>query len=136
MSNVRRYLAKIGRRGGIRSRRILDPETAQRMVAVREARRAANRAQRAGPASRLGGTPADTSATAQAIQDALVRRLTAAERLAQVARLSRMVDRLSIEGLRQRYPTADDALIRHRRAELRLGRELAARVYAARHVTA
>jgi ParB-like chromosome segregation protein Spo0J len=102
------------------------------MVDAREARRAANRAQRTAPSSRLGGTPADTSAAAQAIQDALLRRLTAAEKLAQVARLSRMVDLLSIEGLRQRHPTADDALIRHCRAELRLGRELAARVYAVR----
>jgi len=106
------------------------------MVEAREARRAASRAQHTGPASRLGGTPADTSAAAQAIQDALVRRLTAAEKLAQVARLSRMVDLLSIEGLRQRHPTADDALIRHRRAELRLGRELAARVYPVRRGTA
>lgn len=37
---IRAYLAEIGRRGGRASRRALDAETARRMVAVREARRA------------------------------------------------------------------------------------------------
>ena len=37
---VRSYLAEIGRRGGKKSRRTLDPETARDMVRVREARRA------------------------------------------------------------------------------------------------
>lgn len=40
---VRDYLTQIGRRGGVRSRRTLDPEVARRMVAVREARRAFRR---------------------------------------------------------------------------------------------
>lgn len=40
---VRDYLAKIGRKGGKKSRRTLDPETARRMVRVREARRAYRR---------------------------------------------------------------------------------------------
>ena len=39
-SNIQRYLAEIGRRGGRKSRRSLDPETARAMVRVREARRA------------------------------------------------------------------------------------------------
>lgn len=43
MDPVRLYLAKIGRRGGQRSRRLLAPETARRMVRVREARRAFRR---------------------------------------------------------------------------------------------
>ena len=44
MSNhVGRYLAKIGRKGGIKSRRQLDPADARRMVQVREARRAFRR---------------------------------------------------------------------------------------------
>ena len=38
--NTRQYLAEIGRRGGRKSRRRLDPETAREMVRVREARRA------------------------------------------------------------------------------------------------
>ena len=43
MSSVRKYLAQIGRRGGLKSRRPLDPETAREMVRVREARRAFRR---------------------------------------------------------------------------------------------
>lgn len=39
-STVRAYLAEIGRRGGRKSRRSLDPDTARQMVRVREARRA------------------------------------------------------------------------------------------------
>jgi hypothetical protein len=41
--SVRSYLAEIGRRGGRKSRRALDPDTARRMVQVREARRAFRR---------------------------------------------------------------------------------------------
>lgn len=37
---VRKYLSKIGRRGGQRSRRTLDPDTARKMVRAREAHRA------------------------------------------------------------------------------------------------
>ena len=132
MSSLRKYLAEIGRRGGIRSRRALEPETARRMVAIREARRVARRLDHDTPSQRLGGTPADTTATAQAVQDALVRRLSPAEKLAQVARLSRMVDALSTEGLRRRHPLATEGTIRDLRAELRLGHDLAARVAAAR----
>mgnify|MGYP001167279164 FL=1 len=40
MHSVRSYLATIGRNGGIKSRRHLNPEDARRMVRVREARRA------------------------------------------------------------------------------------------------
>ena len=40
---IREYLSRIGRIGGLKSRRVLDSETARRMVAVREARRAFRR---------------------------------------------------------------------------------------------
>jgi hypothetical protein len=40
---VRRYMAEIGRKGGKRSRRRLDPETARKMVRIRQARRAYRR---------------------------------------------------------------------------------------------
>ncbi len=40
---VREYLSQIGKRGGTKSRRTLDPETARSMVRVREARRAFRR---------------------------------------------------------------------------------------------
>ena len=36
---MKSYLAEIGRRGGRKSRRVLDPDTARAMVRVREARR-------------------------------------------------------------------------------------------------
>ena len=111
---------------------MLEPETARRMVAIREARRAARRLDHGTPPPRLGGTPADTTPDAQAVQDALQRRFSPVEKLAQVARLSRMVDLLSIEGLKRSHPTATDDMIRDLRAELRLGRDLAARVSAAR----
>ena len=39
-SVVKQYMAEIGRRGGTKSRRSLDSETAQNMVRIREARRA------------------------------------------------------------------------------------------------
>jgi hypothetical protein len=113
----------------MRSRRVLDPATARRMVEVREARRALRRAYADSHSHRVGGTPLDTSAAAQAAQDALLSRATPAEKLAMVAQLSRMVDQLSIEGLRHRHPGADGDMIRYLRAELRLGPEVAARVY-------
>lgn len=43
MSDIKRYLAEIGARGGRKSRRALDPDTARNMVRVREARRAFRR---------------------------------------------------------------------------------------------
>jgi len=129
-SNVSEYLAKIGRRGGMKSRRTLESDVARRMVEIREARRVARRAD---TGTRPAGAPTDTSITALAVQDALLRRASPAEKLGQVARLSRMVDQLSMAGLSQRHPTSDDEMISYRRAELRLGRELAARVYGARH---
>ena len=127
MTGVRSYLAEIGRRGGMRSRRALDSETARQMVRIREARRAIKRAQ--APMERVAGTPDDTSAEIQSIQDALWLRLSPSEKLAQVAGLSRMVEVLAIEGLRIRHPGDNAADTRHRRAEMRLGRGLFARVY-------
>jgi len=46
---VRAYLAEIGRRGGITSRRELTRSHARQMVAIREAKRAALRAGKAWP---------------------------------------------------------------------------------------
>ncbi len=43
MARIRDYLSEIGSRGGRKSRRVLDPETARSMVRVREARRAFRR---------------------------------------------------------------------------------------------
>ena len=46
---VRAYLAEIGRRGGITSRRKLTRSQAKQMVAIREAKRAALKAGKAWP---------------------------------------------------------------------------------------
>lgn len=43
MDRINRYLARIGARGGRKSRRVLNPDTARAMVRVREARRAFRR---------------------------------------------------------------------------------------------
>ena len=43
MDALNAYLAEIGRRGGRKSRRVLEPGTARDMVRVREARRAFSR---------------------------------------------------------------------------------------------
>ncbi|MDP3758878.1 MAG: hypothetical protein Q8R01_00005 [Ramlibacter sp.] len=43
MASLREYLRRIGRRGGLKSRRALPSETARDMVRVREARRAFRR---------------------------------------------------------------------------------------------
>jgi hypothetical protein len=42
-ANVRAYLSRIGRRGGLKSRRRLEPDAARNMVRLREARRAFRR---------------------------------------------------------------------------------------------
>ena len=46
---VREYLAKIGRRGGVASRRELTRAHAKKMVAIREAKRAALKAGKSWP---------------------------------------------------------------------------------------
>jgi hypothetical protein len=48
-NQVRDYLAKIGRRGGLASRRELTKSHAKQMVAIREAKRAALKAGRSWP---------------------------------------------------------------------------------------
>jgi hypothetical protein len=48
--NVQEYLAAIGRRGGITSRRELTRSHAKQMVAIREAKRAAIKAGKSWPA--------------------------------------------------------------------------------------
>ena len=47
--NVRDYLAAIGKRGGLVSRRVLTRSHAKQMVAIREAKRAAIKAGKAWP---------------------------------------------------------------------------------------
>jgi hypothetical protein len=68
---VREYLAEIGRRGGRKSRRSLDAETARGMVRLREARRAYRRFHAEcfwsyDPAYRIG--PSDVAWVAQQLR--------------------------------------------------------------------
>ena len=132
MSDVRRYLAELGRRGGMKSRRSLDPETARRMVEIREARRAARRvaANRSVHATAPGGVT-DTSLEAREFQDARLRQMTPAQKLAAAAALSRGVDALARAGVRMRHPHADADELDFQYAVLRLGPELADRVHEA-----
>ena len=95
------------------------------MVAIREAKRAV----RGAATARLDGTPPDTSPQAQTVQDTLVRFMSPAEKLAQVARLSRMVNSLGLEGIQRRHPSATRWWIRMRLTEERLGRELTRKAY-------
>lgn len=41
--SIRKYLSEIGRRGGMKSRRVLSPQTARDMARIRDARRAFRR---------------------------------------------------------------------------------------------
>lgn len=68
---VRSYLSEIGRRGGRKSRRALDPAIAREMVRVREARRAYRRFHAScfwsfDPAYRIG--PADVAWVAEQLR--------------------------------------------------------------------
>jgi hypothetical protein len=131
MSDVRRYLAKIGRRGGMRSRRVLDPQTAREMVGIRETRRAAKQAALATGARMVPGV-VDTTQEAQAVQDALLRRMSPARKLELVASLSRTVDALARDGVKKRHPRSDEREIQLHVAVLRLGAQLASRAYGPR----
>lgn len=69
--DIRRYLAQIGSKGGRKSRRVLDPETAKTMVRVREARRIYRRFHAAcfwsfDPAYRIG--PSDVAWVAEQLR--------------------------------------------------------------------
>ena len=93
MHSIRGYLAEIGRRGGMKSRRTLSRTKAQAMVRAREARRAQQRAH--------AGVD-DTSAATRTVYDRLLRQMTATEKLQRVAQLSRMVQELAAAGARMR----------------------------------
>jgi len=71
----------------------------------------------------------DTSPEADRLSFDLYRRMSAAEKLGLVAALCRQGDQLALAGLRLRHPGASEAELRHRLAALRLGPELACRVY-------
>ena len=71
----------------------------------------------------------DTNPRTEALQIELIRRMPSWKRMAMVDGLNETVQALAISGLRQRHPDATPAEIRFMLAELRLGPELARKVY-------
>jgi len=71
----------------------------------------------------------DTSFAAERLQVRLWRRMTPLEKARSVSEISRAVEDLSLLGIRRRHPEASDHECRMRLAILKLGSELANRVY-------
>ena len=71
----------------------------------------------------------DTSPHIEQVQLELLRRMPAWRKLALAGQMNRMLNTLALSGLRQRYPHASSEELRRRLADLRLGPELAVRVY-------
>ena len=72
--------------------------------------------------------PSDTSREALRAQYTALRRLSPAQRLAQMDDLTRLAQSLAREGLRKRHPEASEAELEVLYSELVLGKELAAKV--------
>jgi hypothetical protein len=73
--------------------------------------------------------PADTSPEAWKVFLDLHRRMAPAEKVRRAYELSEMLRRMNAEGLRRRFPDADDQEIFLRVTRQRLGSELFRRVY-------
>lgn len=71
----------------------------------------------------------DTSPAAAALQCDLYRRMTPADKARRVTALTQAASRLSLAGLRLRYPQADERELWLRLAVVRLGAPLVARAY-------
>lgn len=71
----------------------------------------------------------DTSLEAERIQVELWRRMSPAEKLHAVSEISRAAEQLSLAGIRLRHPEASEHECLLRLAILKLGRELACKVY-------
>lgn len=71
----------------------------------------------------------DTSLEAERIQVELWRRMSPIEKLRTVTEISRTAEQLSLAGIRLRHPRASEHECMLRLAILKLGRELACRVY-------
>lgn len=71
----------------------------------------------------------DTDPSIEAIMFEHYRNMPFGEKIMAVERLNRAARQLATMGLRQRYPTASEAEIRRRLADLLLGEELAERAY-------
>jgi hypothetical protein len=71
----------------------------------------------------------DTSPETERILFAMLRDMPAWRKLELVAQLNQAVRELALSGLRERYPQADEAVIRRKLADLVLGSELAEKAY-------
>ncbi len=71
----------------------------------------------------------DTGPNAERVLIELLRQAPPSRKLQMVAELNETVRLLALEGLRQRYPKADESELKRRLADLLLGPELAARAY-------
>jgi hypothetical protein len=71
----------------------------------------------------------DTSPEAEQVLIGLLRRAPAWRRLQLADRMSTTVRELCLVGLRTRHPTASEAEVRRRFADIHLGSELAAKVF-------
>jgi len=80
-------------------------------------------------APRPAPRPQDTSPEAERVQIDLWRRMSPADKARAVSEISRMVQELSLAGIRQRHPGASDQECLLRLARLKLGAALASRVY-------
>ena len=78
----------------------------------------------------------DTDPEAERVQIEIWRAMPAWRKLELVAGMNATVHGLALAGLRQRYPQASAAELSRRLASLRLGDELAARVYGVLEVPA
>ncbi len=77
----------------------------------------------------INETSTDTRPEAEKVQLELLRQAPPWRKLALVGQMNATVRLLAAQGLRQRYPQADEPEIRRRLAGLLLGEELAAQVY-------
>jgi hypothetical protein len=80
----------------------------------------------------MGGYRPQASDTTRAVDEFVfdgLRRMSPAERLQLAAAASMAVERLSIAGLRERFPDATDEELRWRAGAIRLGAELTRRAF-------
>ena len=73
--------------------------------------------------------PSDTSPEAQAVQDEIYRRMSASQKLQRVVDLTRMVNQLALDEIRNRYPNATERELTLRLASRRLPVDLMRRAF-------
>lgn len=72
---------------------------------------------------------ADTHPDAEVVMLRIYREMPAAQKFELLRKLNQMARTLALQGLRERYPKADDAELHRRLMDIVLGEELAATVY-------